>query len=128
MSLSFLFRPLLPTWRFFEDVGAVSVLHYRSGRTSGSLGAWNTFSAPASTRSLGSLFLNPQGNLELAKHALVERLAQELGPDVEQNVSYKLVKNLVRSLLVEGAFYQFKISHGSEETLVSPVYESGDRP
>ena len=140
MSLSFLFRPLLPTWRFFEDVGAVPTLHYRSGRTADGLSTWSAFSAPPSTRSLGSLFLNPQGNIELAKHALVERLAQELSPevghpDVEQNVSYELVKSLARSFAGEHGFYQFKISHGSEDVLVSPVYgssneesrDSGDR-
>jgi hypothetical protein len=131
MSLRIFLRPLLPTWRFFEDVGVESILHYRSGRSAEDLGPWTEYSAESSSRSLGSLFLNPVGNLELAKHALVERLVQDLpalGDELEQSVSYKLVKNLAwsltRSSVADEGFYQFKISRDSEDVLVSPVYES----
>jgi hypothetical protein len=131
MSLRILLRPLLPTWRFFEDVGVESVLYCRSGRSADDLGPWAEYSAGPSSRSLWSLFLNPSGNLELAKHALVEGLMQDLpalGDDLEQSVSYKLVKNLAwsltRSPVADETFYQFKISRGSDEVLVSPVYGS----
>jgi hypothetical protein len=124
MSLSFLLRPLLPTWRFFEDVGPVAVLCYRTGSTAENLGAWTTFSGRPLTRHFGSLLLNSEGNLRLAEHALVERVLRDdnvLESKNTDTVSYQLIKNLVQSQVPNGFRFQFKITLGGDEVLVSSI-------
>jgi hypothetical protein len=119
MSLSFFLRPLLPTWRFFEDVGPAAALSYRSGATSENLGAWTVFSGKPLTRHFGSLFLNPEGNLRLAERALIERLSQGAEP-----VSYQLVKSLVQSKIPNGFHFQFRVTLGGDEVIVSTIHRS----
>jgi hypothetical protein len=133
MSLSFLLRSLLPTWRFFEDVGPVAALSYRSGIALESLGPWSAFSEKRSSRHFGSLFLNSEGNLRLAEHALVERLLQDDHVQDSKNtekVSYQLVKNLVQTHVPNGFHFQFRITLGRDEmdeVLVSSVHGPFER-
>ncbi|MEW6056675.1 MAG: hypothetical protein AB1540_08675 [Bdellovibrionota bacterium] len=139
-----LLRAFFPSWRFFEDLGEVPVLFYRFRRKDQSLGDWKDMNAEKPRRSWLSLALNAQGNLLLAYQSLLQHVMSELAEikdgqedEFEHSVSYTLVKNLVRSKVLNEATlgtemrYQFKISailpglpheHG-EELLCSPEYE-----
>jgi len=125
MSLGFLLRPLLPTWRFFEDVGPIVTLAYRSGHTLESLGEWIGYREKYVGRHLGSLFLNSEGNLRLAEQAVIERLLLE--SKNAETVSYQLVKNLVQSQVPNGFHFQLRIMLGGDEVLVSRIHGPFDR-
>lgn len=125
--LTSLLRPTLPTWRFFENAEETAILYFRHGEDRNQLGDWITFAAKPGNRRIFDLFTSAAGNLELAKHALVERLTRELSPEneIEETVSYQLVVRLVHFLAPENACFQFKISLRDEDVLISPVFESG---
>ena len=138
---AFLVRALLPSWRFFDQVEPAPKLAYRVGPGQRELGEWQpvVFGSP---RALGSLWLNPAGNLALAEHALLERLLGELAEpelstasQVQALTTYQLVLRLVRARLAEGAraqvegLFQFKLSLAEppsylpEDVLVSGLHE-----
>ncbi|MFN8573968.1 MAG: hypothetical protein U0132_18060 [Gemmatimonadaceae bacterium] len=98
-----LLRVLVPSWRFFDAVGSSPLLLARTGPTPDTLGAWQIVIQPP-PRAFWHLVWNPQGNLSLAYHTAVERLASEvdLAPtarDLTNSVSYQLVLNLVETTL-----------------------------
>ena len=153
-----LFRALFPSWRFFDDVGHVPQLLCRLGPTPDQLGPWRICVPNRTNRTelkgfVGSLFLNPQGNLRMACNSLVEQLMSDLGDfEVEagpgpgpcdesqfvDTVSYQLTRDLVRYWALRahggqpGWFSQFRVlfegpqgeeGKEGEEALVSLVHE-----
>ena len=85
---------------------------------------------PASPKTkLGNLFLNPKGNLYLAKNNLLLQLMMESQdpPKQDQWVTYQLVKNMVETSVPNSNKYQFQIlvsrDGTTEELLTSPMYE-----
>jgi len=123
-----LLRVLLPSWRFFDDVQDTPVLLVRTARVALPFGAWRPVLIPRA-RQLAQLLWNPDGNLLLAQHALLERLLADLAewdegrdPPPESLVSYQLVQHLVEgAIAADGAAarpvagagtvrYQFKLA------------------
>jgi hypothetical protein len=99
-----LFRCLLPSWRFFDQVEPAPVLRFRSAPVGAAFGDWQDALIPP-PRTPGSLLFNPAGNLHLACRSLVEQLladledAAELGRAPHELVSYQLVCALVQRRL-----------------------------
>jgi hypothetical protein len=107
-----LFRVIIPSWRFFDELGDVSELFYRFGPESSKLGSWIRYSEQPK-RNLGALFLNPRENLYLASLSLISDLPE----------SAPLVRNLVQWKIAQTHsdkfFFQFKI-----DEFVSELCES----
>jgi hypothetical protein len=130
---TYLFRALLPSWRFFEDFDEAPALYFRYGNEKQVLGAWSKCLTRPKRRFYNALY-NPQANYVLAAGSLVQHLLSEIGdlPDTDNNtvenlVSYQLARNLVKFHLPDQTrFYQFKISGVSDELLISPVYETAE--
>ena len=72
-----LFRCLLPSWQFFEQIESVPALQYRVAADGHDWSDWQN-ALPAPARTAGSLWLNAPGNLHLACRSLVEHLLAEL--------------------------------------------------
>jgi hypothetical protein len=117
-----LLRVLVPSWRFFGELSHSSHLFYRVDG-----GEWlECLPRTQSRRSLGSLFLNPRGNLRLACNTLVDQLLMELETVTEDQAetlvattSYRLVENLVRHQfagICGLTQFQFKITTVAIET------------
>jgi len=128
-----LFRVLLPSWRFFEDIAPAPRLWCRVARRGEDFGGWRELlSAP--TRGAGALLLNPAGNLHLACHAALEQFQSELEaapPDmpVGELIGYGLIANMVAYELktAEPAGpelrFQFRLADGGHELLISDSLE-----
>lgn len=125
-------RVFFPSWKFFEHAENTPVLSCR----------FQTYSPQEMTqwvdplvfppRSALSILLNPQENLTLAYHSMVQRLVSDISEvpseQIEKGVSFLLVKNLVEEKArshsdVSG--FQFKISINGEDTLISKTYPVG---
>lgn len=135
-------RVFVPSWRFFDEIHHTPKLYYRIGPSADQLGDW-TLCRVRRERRLSHLFLNPDINLDLAAATLSERFVSEAsrapdGTDLEETVSYKLLREVVRSHLrhccgpdQRGTRFQFKISLATllnpglpeHDFLVSPEYE-----
>lgn len=118
-----LLRVLIPSWRFFDDVGHVSKLYYQIGP----YGPWQPCFQPQQ-RHWYQLFLNPHTNLRMALNSIVERLSMEIS-DLDENkisesITYQLVENLVRhqvkSIEPKAQNFRFKI------VVSSPVSNEAD--
>ncbi len=134
-----LIRVLVPSWRFFDDLQVAPALLVRGARAGGEFGAWEPLLAPAPRR-LRHLAWNPEGNLVLAQHALLERLVLDVGEwdgdsaAVTSFVSYELVLNLVTSAMARDARFagvarcQFKLVDqrpgAGEDLLISGEHEA----
>lgn len=147
-----LWRVLVPTWRFFEAADARYLLEVRTWRDGEAPSAFSA-AVPAAPRSKWSWLFAPEHNLRLFCHDLIERFVFELaeqGPlaesAVEELESYQRVKGIARWFLNEGALslalsrgkrgaegergpegYQLRLVHlreddGVEELFVSPYY------
>lgn len=124
-------RAFVPSWRFFDRVGREATLLYRVSDDNGEWEDWSRAITPP-RRGLGSLWVNPEGNLALACQGLVEKIVQELedvdpedAEEFSESLSYRLLRNLVESRLAGSrARFQFKVVLGSpaEEVLVSKVH------
>lgn len=139
-----LFRVLFPSWRFFEDIAAVPVLHYRCENSSGEFSAWREALRRPQREMLG-IFCNPQTNLYHACQSLLQHLESDIGDcQTEQeigtfadSVSYLLTRHLVASLIrqehseLQAKRFQFKVTRavGNDENrtietfLVSHTHE-----
>ncbi|MFL5813425.1 MAG: hypothetical protein ACJ763_07585 [Bdellovibrionia bacterium] len=126
---TYLFRALLPSWRFFEDFDEAPTLHFRHGNEKDELsGWWKCLARPE--RRFYQVLYNPKANYVLAAGSLVQHLLSEINdlPDTDSNaveslVSYQLARNLVRFHLPSDArYFQFKVSGVSDDLLLSPVY------
>jgi hypothetical protein len=144
-----LFKPLFPTWKFYDDFEESRLLFYRAKfidtNTNDTINSFkeSTFSDwlplyqnPKSA--LSSLFINSHGNLILAVHSHLQTLLQELedhneAEPFQESITYKITKNLVSYALKNkydsSYVYQFKLAVANEEALaiedilVSPIYE-----
>jgi hypothetical protein len=125
-----LFRSLLPSWRFFEDVEPGPELRFAVAARDRDFGPWQPALAPgAGTR---GWLLNAQGNLHLARQSLIEQLWSELDgvavAAAPELVSYRLVQRLIESrarelgLMSEGARYRFRLLGGATDS--EPDFES----
>ena len=110
-------RTLIPSWRFFDELGAIPTLEFRLRAPGGEWAAWQPAIGSGSRGPLGLIF-NPRGNLNLACHSLVTQLATDLDEKTGHAVSYALVRNLVRSR-AGGAEFQFRLLLDGEEALLS---------
>lgn len=97
----FVLQAITPSWKFFEEVGHIPHLSIRIGDD------WMEWQ-PQYKRGFGEFFINPQGNVELAKVTLLERFveaiqeADELAPErLLMGLDYKLVQALARDVLKE---------------------------
>ncbi|MBP7843304.1 MAG: hypothetical protein KA116_00685 [Proteobacteria bacterium] len=103
-KIGFLFRALLPSWIFFDRFGYSPRLLYRLKTHQYEFGEW--MECPKTKkRNLLNLFINPDGNLYLAKQTLLETLvneSQEISEKQSHNIlnssTYKLVCEWVRGL------------------------------
>lgn len=124
-----LFRSLLPSWRFFEDVEPGPELRFSVAPNGQDFGPWQlAFSQAAAAR---GWLLNASGNLHLARQSLVEQLWSELDgvavSHAPELISYRLVQRLIQArarelgLLSERARYRFRLlGAGNDE----PEFES----
>jgi hypothetical protein len=130
-KVTYLFRALLPSWRFFEDFDEAPTLYFRHGQRdlSQDLEPWSKcLNRPA--RRFYHVLYSPEANYIHAAGSLVQHLLSEVNDLQETNsqaieglVSYQLAKNLVKYHLPEKATrYQFKVSGVSEDLLISPIY------
>ena len=108
-----LVRLLVPSWRFYEEVGEVPELLVRTGPTPHSMGPWENCLSPPRR----GVVLNSRENLYTACQGMVGQLVCEVAewqdPDpreLARTVPYRLVANLVRAHIgsSQGCF-QFKI-------------------
>ena len=117
-----LLRVLVPSWRFFDDIAPTPLLLARVRLPHQEPGEWREV-IQVPPRTAGTFFWNPEGNLSLAFHSLLDRLQMDLAdvdapgaPPAQELTSYKLVLNLVQSSLVpcwpaqSGARVQFKLA------------------
>lgn len=134
-----LFRCLLPSWRFFDQIGVTAVLRYRQAPNGDDWGPW-TDALEVPLRTAGSLLLNSAGNLHLACRSLAEHLMADLEAEREAEaedergreawVSYRLVCALVEQR-VRGASppgsslrYQFRLVEAGQGDS-RPLFQSG---
>ena len=131
-----LFRVLLPSWRFFEDIAPTPRLWCRVATRDADFGPWREL-LRGPTRRAGALILNPGGNLHLACHAVLEQFQGELeeAPSdipARELIGYGLVANIVAYELrtAEGADphlrFQFRLADGERELVMSDALEVGD--
>lgn len=99
-----LVRVLFPSWRFFDDVQVAPLLLVRVAQGDAPFGTWQRLLVPPPRPWPRSLLWNPDGNLHLAEHVLLERLLTEVADldesrseSVDELVAYELVVNLVRA-------------------------------
>jgi hypothetical protein len=111
-KLSKLLRVLIPSWRFFDELGEVSRLYYRFGSGRSHLGPWILY-GKKSSRTWGHLLFNAEENLYLANIRLIAELPE----------TYPLVQNLVRWEIrqthSDQFYFQFKVGEFTSETLSS---------
>jgi hypothetical protein len=135
----YLFRALLPSWRFFEDFDEAPALYYRSSAGAEDLGEWRRC-LEKPRREFLNLLYNPRANYVLAAGSVVQHLLSEIDDTsqtdshaIESLVSYQLTKNLITYQIEKShsdastTRYQFKISGVTEDILISPVYELEER-
>jgi hypothetical protein len=126
-------RVLVPSWRFFDAVGAHPELLARVAGADGCFGPWRPV-LRAPRRAWWNVAWHPEGNLALARLSLLDRLlADGAAADAAPTslVSYRLVLDQVRWALAGGegaALVQFKLAArgpdggGPADLLVSEVH------
>lgn len=123
-----LFKPLFPSWKFFDESVDTPRLFYRT--LDGVLDSPWTICVPHAPKKWFHLFINHEGNFYLAYHSHIQQLLGELDAcDDDQvktfhtSVSYLMTENFVRHELYRLKFagdFQFKISDQHEDILLSP--------
>lgn len=117
-----LLRSLVPSWKFFEDVGHTPVLFFRVSESDQVWSEWQRFHRPIPRRAW-HLFFNPELNLQLAEKSLIEQAITDSSP-----VSLEMIADIIQSHLpTEIHSYQFKIlvfdGTESEEVYLSEEME-----
>ena len=104
-----LVRLLIPSWRFFDDVGTVPHLEYRVEKD-GAASAWFPVLEVLHERK-SSLFVNPEGLLHLAFKSVVERAVSERNEGQTSSVTEELLRRIVRRRIPQhkGARGQYRI-------------------
>ncbi len=99
-----LLRALIPSWKFFDELGSFTQLRYRTALAGQNWSPWVAPTPPLIQRGLTNLFLNSEQNLWLAKLHLLDRLSVELLesqqqdlPSLQKQISYRLVESWIRS-------------------------------
>lgn len=105
-----LFRIFIPTWRFFDRIGARPRLLIETAD------GWRPLFKPP-RRHWWRLVFNPGGNLHHANQNLTDRLLDEVGrvDDVRHLTSYQIVTHLARA---RGA-RRFKLTAADQDILIS---------
>jgi hypothetical protein len=113
------FRALLPSWKFFDRVGVIPTFSYRADQNE-----WILWS-PRAPRGWSTLFLNSNGNLELAKVSHLERVLGELtethsAETYAQSVSYQLLaawaREEVLAIQPDARRFAFKVGFRDQRT------------
>ena len=100
-----LLRSLVPSWKFFEDVGHTPMLFFRSCEGDQVWSEWQRFHRPIQRRAW-NLFFNPELNLQLAEKSVLEQAISDSSP-----VTLKMIGDMIESHLpAQIQSYQFKIS------------------
>ncbi len=100
-----LLRSLVPSWKFFEDIGHTPILLFRSSEDGQVWDEWQRFHRPI-PRHIWNLFFNPELNLQLAEKSVIEQALSD-----QSKVSLQMIKDMIDSRLPESlSFYQFQIS------------------
>lgn len=135
-----LIKPLIPSWKFFDDFEETRLFYFRFKHSENSnLSDWiPIYQAPMPK--LKNLFINPATNIILSAHSHISILLNDISDtdiitdskDLENHISYKLAKNYVHFYLQQKHHfvftYQFKISVSDEnltpieDILISPLY------
>jgi len=85
-------RVFFPAWRFFGSLGSVPKLFYRLSQS----GSWIQAPSKPPPRKIYHLLLNPQGNLYLAKLALIDQFLEELNDCApEHTKTLPVLKDLI---------------------------------
>lgn len=134
-----LIKPLIPSWKFYDDFEETRLLFYRAKLSSED--TFNTW-APLyqnSKATFSTLFVN-QGNLILAAQSHIQQLIYDIeihdeSKPFEETLSYKITQNLViyaiKKKYPKNFYYQFKLAsvdekgQPREDILISPLYEEG---
>src|SRR5689334_16704309 len=130
-----LWRVLVPSWRFFEAADARYLLEVRTWR-GGEAPSPFVPAVPAVTRGKWAWLFAPEHNLRLFCHDLIERFVLELSErsplpegEVETLASFQRAKAIARGFLraEAGARFQLRLvvlreDDSSEELFVSPYY------
>lgn len=134
------FRVLLPTWRFFDDVGFGLTLAARAGTHADALGVWlPLFPCARTRRRPWHLLLDGHGNLLLAQRGLLERLVHDLaaladGDDPRMLPSYAQVLTLTREGLAarealgEAGLLQFRLTQPTDDGAHEELVRSAVHP
>lgn len=123
------FRALLPSWKFFDDLGNDYELWFRLRNEDLVAMSWVKCLERNNKRTLFNLIINTQENIRFAFQTVVEQSIQEIqylnnydGYDL--TVSYNLLKNIVEREIMEkvikkNSAYEFKITSKGDDVLVS---------
>lgn len=105
------FKPLFPSWKFFDESQDTPVLLYKCIDEA----QWK-IACPVPSKSWSHIFWNPRGNLYLAYHSHMQQLMGDLSSfddkklhEFHHHISYKITENFVRALKPERPFH-FKVS------------------
>jgi hypothetical protein len=123
-----LFRALVPSWRFFQEIDPVPILSFRTAGAGAELGPWSEALAPL-PRTILSLFANGESNLRLAEHGVVEALLAELHgrthEEAQRLVAYRRVQAMIgRQLGTEIERYQFRLVASDGASADEEVFRS----
>jgi hypothetical protein len=129
----FLFRGLLPSWKFFENSGDLPRLYYRVAGPDEEFQDWKP-ALDKPKRNWSGLFINANVNYILACDTILRLLILEISKDnLEGTTAFQMVKNLCRYEILRKeksmTQYQFKIAMEScsdnsfDEILISAIYE-----
>lgn len=118
-----LLRSLVPSWKFFEDIGDTPFLDFRFqiGTSGGSENKKDWQSAhPQHQRKLFQLFFNPEINLHLAERSALQHFVQHYSEDknsLNTQVSLEIIQNIVRQRIpLEAVTFEFKITLSSKQS------------
>lgn len=105
-----LWRSLVPSWKFFEDIGHTPVLFYRVSEQDHEWSEWQQFHHPLA-RKPWNLFFNPELNLQLAEKSILQQAISD-----QSTVSLKMIADIIDSRLPSSVqIFQFKISIYAEQ-------------
>jgi hypothetical protein len=127
----------LPSWNFFNDFSTSHRLDERTIRA-GHESDWQPIREDHSTRSIGRLFFNSSGNLELLENTFIDRAAQEIAVSSAEGVKHfeqgALHDSLVRILrrrigaAQAGDEFQFRLVSTNPSELDAELFVSSRYP
>jgi hypothetical protein len=135
-----LIKPLIPSWKFYDDFEETSLLFYQiKTAPEKEFTEWAPlYQTPRVVPSM--LVVNHQGNLILAAQSHIQQLIHDINEHYstepfQETLTYKVTKNLVSFALLKKYsppfHYRFKLATISdkhlikEDILLSPDYEEG---